>query len=525
MKLTRRATLITPHTPILAFGISVLTACGASFDNSNIPKKASEITEADIADDTYRRTSQLWTNLLEELKLTNDGTQAAFTTPSKFFDDTPEGTAAFAALTEKLKDDHLKTAKRTGCAEIVSYEELSAAKTFDVLTLKDFDGAKWFIMKYKRPTAEGIPSSEINAALVSVPTASDSYPVVTYGHGGDDGLNLIELAFVFGELQKKYIIVAPAFPGEGINGTSVVASGVSEPYTTDAEDLLAAHNCVVESTATSDAMNDVRAKVKRSNSGNNSGNSVSLSVGTSRGGLTSLLAHAKNGALLAANRSEAKQFSCIATTINPNSFVFGDVRVYLEAVVRGYGPSTAFYTLPTAPQLNDLFAPFRAPDSQRTAADAALEIQKRDATFNSQLILYQLRNWATGGKGSFLSMHATLDQKIPFTQGLIGAKVFSQVSDKLASAGAAPGAHLTTVGLVPQPPYSTDGGTTLGSQYTMHGDFAYLKSQALLNTARFDSETLTAEPLANSSFAYQKPPVATLEAWLSDTSVGCAAAL
>lgn len=521
MTLTRRITRLTPHTPVVALGISVLTACGASLNNSNIPKKASEITEADIADDTYRRTSQLWTSLLEELKLTNDGSQAAFTTPSKFFDDTPEGTAAFAALTEKLSEDHLKTAKRTGCAEIVSYEELSAAKTFDVLTMKDLEGAKWFIMKYKRPTAEGSRSSEINAALVSVPTASEFYPVITYGHGGDDGLNQVELAFVFGELQKDYIIVAPAFPGEGINGTSIVASGVSEPYTTDAEDLLAAHNCVVESTAASDAMTDVRAKVKR----NNAGNSVSLSVGTSRGGLTSLLAHAKNGALIAANRSEAKQFSCIATTINPNSFVFGDVRVYLEAVVRGYGPSTAFYTLPTAPQLNDLFAPFRAPDSQRTAADAALEIQKRDATFNSQLILYQLRNWNTGGKGSFLSMHATLDQKIPFTQGLIGAKVFSQVSDKLASAGAAPGAHLTTVGLVPQPPYSTDGGATLGSQYTMHGDFAYLTSQALLNTSRFDSETLIAEPLANSSFAYQKAPVEALKAWLKDSSVGCAPAL
>ena len=521
MTFTRRATLLTSRTPVVALGISVLTACGASFNNSNIPKKASEITEADIADDTYRRTSELWTNLLEELKLSNDGTQAAFTTPSKFFDDTPEGTAAFASLTEKLSEEHLKTAKRTGCAEVVSYEELSAAKTFDVLTMKDLYGAKWFLMKYKRPTAEGSTSTEINAALVSVPTASGSYPVVTYGHGGDDGLNLIELAFVFGDLQKNYIIVAPAFPGEGINDTPLVASGVSEPYTTDAEDLLAAHNCVVESTAASDAMNDVRAKVKR----NNADKSVSLSVGTSRGGLTSLLAHAKNGALLAESRSEAKQFSCIATTINPNSFVFGDVRVYLEAVVRGYGPSTAFYTLPTAPQLNDLFASFRAPDSQRTAADAALEIQKRDATFNSQLILYQLRNWATAGKGSFLSMHATLDQKIPFTQGLIGAKIFSQVSAKLASAGAAPGAHLTTLGLVPQPPYSTDGGATLGSQYTMHGDFAYLTSKALLNSARFDPDSLVAEPLETSSFAYQKSPVDALKAWLSDTEVGCAAAL
>lgn len=521
MKLYCRTPSRFPNKGSLVLAGLLLSGCGASLNNSNIPKSAADVNESDITDDTYRRTSQLWTALLEELKLKNDGTQAAFTTPSGYFDSTPEAQQAFADLTERLRQQHLKTAKRSACAEIVSFEKIGNAKKFVVLSLQDLEGAEWFLMQYKRPNSEGVTDNLTNAALVSVPTSSGSYPVVTYAHGGDDGLNQAELAVVFDDLQKNYIIVAPAFPGEGINGTSFAGSGSSEPYSADAEDLLAAHNCITESNATEAAMSDVRSKVKR----NGAGKSVSLSVGTSRGGLTSLIAHAKNAAMLSADFPEAKQFSCIATTINPTSFVFGDVRVYLEAVVRGYGPSTAFYTLPTAPQLNDLFAPFRADNSQLTPADAALEIQMRDATYNAQLIMWQLRNWSSGEKGALLSMHGSLDKKIPFSQGLIGAKTFSELSARLSAAGAAPGAHLTTLGFVPQPPYSTDGGVTLKPGHTMHGDFAYLNSKATLNSARFNAETLQAEFLAESALGYQKTPLEALKEWMIDSVSGCASAI
>lgn len=506
---------------IVALCSPVLSSCGPSLSNANIPKQASEVNENDVSDTNYRHRSQLWKRLLEELKLRNEGSQSDFTAPSAFFDNTSAGKLLFAELTERLRNEHLNTTQRTACSEIVSYEKLGPAKQFLVLSLQNLDGAEWFLLQYKRANDAGAPDSLTSAALVSVPTSSGPFPVITYAHGGDDGLNQAELAVVFGDLQKTHIIVAPAFPGEGINGTSFTPSGASEPYTTDAEDLLAAHNCVVEPTTAGVSLADLRNKIKRSAAGE----SVSLSVGTSRGGLTSLIAHAKNAALISANRSEAKQFRCLATAINPTSFVYGDVRIYLEAVVRGFATSTSFYTLPTAPQLNDLFAPYRTPDSTLSASDAALEIQKRDATFNAHLIMSQLRNWSTNGKGAFLSMHATLDKKIPYTQGLIGAKILSEIGNRLAASGEAPGALMTTVGFVPQPPYSNDGGTTLEPPNTMHGDFAYLSSKARLTTALFDPITLISQPLSSGSFAYDKSPLEVLKTWLGDATNGCAAAL
>jgi|GEM_PF-667092 len=510
----------------LAIMLTFLAACGIKSKNTNLPKAASEITITDIDDPNFLRGTERWNELLSALKLTNDGTPSSLLAPSEFFANTPEGTLAYQQLTAAIEAEHLKTAHRTGCAEVLEFDDIGQAKAFDFSQFKitELSGAKWYLMKYRRKNSSGEPDTFVNGALVSVPENAGSYPVIAYAHAGDQGLNQIELAGVLGQEQLKYVIVAPAYPGESITAAkSFEAADVSDPYNTDAEDLLAAHNCVVEAVSAPTALLNVRSKIKRRSAGAYAGSTVSATIGVSRGGMASLIAHAKNAALISANRSEAKRFSCAATAINPNTFVYGEFRVFLEAAVRGTAESTSFYSLPTARQLNGLLKDFRDGKEGVTAASTALELQKRDATFNAALFLPTLRNWSTNEKGSLLMMHGTLDKKIPISQGIIGAEVYSKTIERLITSGASPGVFTNTLGFVPQPPFSVDGGVTLTQGSSMHGDFAWFTSLAELNTAKLDPISLQPTKLTNGEFGKAKTPLNVLAEWFSDSAQGCAA--
>lgn len=502
-----------------------LAACRSDLENSQLPKPAQDITADDAGDSDFLRESSRWNKFLEALQMPLSRDEAAIRLPSAFLRDDEQSRALLGALTETLANEHMTTANRTSCAEVVELEDLGLAKkiSFSPLSFGDLTGARWYLMKYKRKTQSGDTDATIQGALLSVPDGAGPFPLIAHAHSGDEGLNHYEIAAVYGNDQLSHIIVAPAFPGEGIFATkNFSAVGASEPYSTDAEDLLAAHNCLIDPSSVPATLLDVRSKIKKRTSGPFTGTAVSGTVGVSRGGMTSLIAHAKNEALIRAGRAEAKRFSCAATAINPTSLTFGEFRVYLEATIRGNAALTGFYTLPTAPQLNDVFQPYRSGAAGTTAESAALELQKRDATFNAQLILSSLRNWSTGGLGSLLTMHGTLDQKIPISQGNFGAHVFAHTNRSMQQAGHAPGVQLTSLAFIPQVIHTKNGGQELKEGKTMHGDDAWFTSQAKYNSAVQNLETLEMASLAASDFGYDKMPIDVLSQWLSDTSIGCA---
>jgi hypothetical protein len=502
-----------------------INACRTDLANTQLPKPAQELTTSDANDSNFLKESSRWQKFLEALQMPLSRDEAAIRLPSALLRDDAQGRALLSALTDTLADVHMTTANRSSCAEVVELEDLGSAKkiTFVPLSFGDLTGAHWYLMKYKRKTSSGESDTTIQGALLSVPDGAGPFPVIAHAHAGDEGLNHYELAAVYGNDQLNYIIVAPAFPGEGIFATkNFPAVGTSDPYSTDAEDLLAAHNCLIDPITAPAPLMDVRNKIKRRTSGPFAGAAVSATVGVSRGGMTSLIAHAKNEALLRAGRPAAKRFSCAATAINPTSLTFGEFRVYLEATIRGSAELTGFYTLPTAPQLNDVFKAYRTDSTVATAESAALELQKRDATFNAQLILSSLRNWSNGGPGSLLMMHGTLDQKIPISQGNFGAHVFTHTNRSITEAGSAPGVQLTALAFVPQAIHTTNNGKELKDGKTMHGDEAWFTSQAKFNAAVQNLESSEMTPLTANDFGSDKMPLDVLSQWLADSNIGCA---
>ena len=533
--------------------LTLLSACGVGLENKSLPKPADELSQADINDDSLRSANQRWNDLAGNLQLLNDGSPTALRTPSGWFSDSADARTAFRGLSENIAAEHLKTARSTGCAEVVTFESLGKAKSIGS-TIRfpvELDTAKWYLMRYKRFKADGTPDSIVNGALVSVPTSTtNTYPVVAYAHAGDAGLSILEIAAVFNDLQAKHIVVAPAFPGESIckfgtnssdktacdsAGRIFDAVGTSAPYSTDAEDLLAAHNCLVTPNSLPDFNETVHSKIKFQNIPNVTNTMpVSYIFGSSRGGLTTSIALAKNTAMLQANAqagtskySEPKYFYCAGTNINPTSFTYGEIRVYLEAVVKGTAESSATWRLPTAPQLNDLFKDYR--EGRMSTADAALMIQTRDATFNAPLALSSVRKWSTGDKGAFFTMHGTLDKSIPISQGVFGGSVFASMNLSLAEnrqtdPTAAPGVHLTTLGTIAQSPYSLDGGKTLAPGFTMHGDLAWFDSLVGVNTSVTDASGQPVALDAGHAFVGKKP-IDAFKSWLENNSVGCGASI
>jgi hypothetical protein len=102
----------------------------------------------------------------------------------------------------------------------------------------------------------------VRTALVTVPDqtvlAGKKIPLAIYGHGGDSGLSYSELARIFGQRQKEFVIAAPAFPNEPIcesglsrltlacNGQTIAKpAGTLRPFDTDANEILGLHHCIV----------------------------------------------------------------------------------------------------------------------------------------------------------------------------------------------------------------------------------------------------------------------------------------
>ncbi len=149
------------------------------------------------------------------------------------------------------------------------------------------------------------------ALLLPTVPPSEPVPVLLYLHGGDSGVDLVEVltaVTVLGIRGRDAILVVPAFGGESLRfgGESWVAEGPSLPWTGDVEESLALLEVALETVAAADPSR------------------IGL-VGLSRGGAVGLLAGARDPRIRAV-------VSFFAPTDFFGPFVEGVVREVLQGV-------------------------------------------------------------------------------------------------------------------------------------------------------------------------------------------------
>lgn len=89
------------------------------------------------------------------------------------------------------------------------------------------------------------------ATLVPLGAAPRSLPVVVFTHGGDDGINVDDLALILvllGEQARNYAYVVPSFRSERltVSGTSYTSAGEPSPWDRDVDDALALLDVALE---------------------------------------------------------------------------------------------------------------------------------------------------------------------------------------------------------------------------------------------------------------------------------------
>ena len=266
--------------------LAIVPACGTP-SNTNIPKKAPDLSKSDIADPTLQAQNNRWESLAKALGIGNNqattekGLAAQLATPSDIFNATDP--TKLLSWTEKLKVEHTKNAYATRCKSIEAVTELTdfsggryADDTGALQTLGGDSAVKVYQIKYKlQKNAAGEAEDNTRSGLVVVPTGANngSAPFVSFGHGGDQGLSYTDIARVFGQAQNSHIIIAASFPAEPLCKSGIVYTGPADqsrcennevlaqgvgtlnPYNNDVDDLMGLHDCIVKaSTPTSAAM-------------------------------------------------------------------------------------------------------------------------------------------------------------------------------------------------------------------------------------------------------------------------------
>ncbi len=220
--------------------VALLHACGSDPSNEGLDDDG-------LRDDFYypgqdQASSTAWDDLAAFLSMgANKAEDADALTaelseaPSLYSSTTSENYASFAtAVGPKLA----KGAIQSQCASVEGFSEGMTAyftnvdsttgESTDVPLITSVAGAevKYYFMKYKLtdPTT-GQAEDNARVGIVVAPSAAGSYPLVMYGHGGTSGLAYGEIASLFGALQTKAIIAAPAFPGEAVFCTANETTG------------------------------------------------------------------------------------------------------------------------------------------------------------------------------------------------------------------------------------------------------------------------------------------------------------
>lgn len=402
----------------LLFVTVALAGCG-SVENEGFPPKPEEIPQASFDSAAAKR----WELLAKELRI-DDGTTVTnetdltkkLSTVSEFLTSTdPKVQADYTAKRDAIALQYAKESYKGRCAAIDLIQEVSNAKVADTTTgkISDFAGAKIYLMNYRlqadsKGTAEP-KTPRPRSGLVVMPTTPASpagdntkkFPLVAYGHGGDNGLTYTEIFAVFGQYQGNHIIVAPSFPGEPVckggidygstdtcdkEGKLAEASNATrEPFITDTDELLGMHDCLVRAsmglsesltpyvipvTEEKDAKGNklstqafqsfLTANVKRiapaaSLSGGDPKNllPVSYMAGLSRGGFTAQLALAKAGGTLGTLAAVQKETTEKATAAGLSA---GDIQTQVRTEVAKV-VGTGFFQPPRFSCALDLFGP------------------------------------------------------------------------------------------------------------------------------------------------------------------------
>lgn len=589
MKLNRMS--LCRWSTVAAF-IMLNQSCGSSVSNKNIPKPVDELTTDDIEDETVLARQAKWEEMATALGIGNNKATTSeelltqLATPSTYLTDTTK-LADYTALLGKLTTKYVTSSGGARCHSVTGVTYLSEAADSAGTAV----AAKVYMMKFKTYSDATFAAADDveHAAILTIPTGSNA-PIVAYGHGGDSGLSYSELKGNIGALQASTIVVAPTFPGENLckgntdsstkscdsEGAHFESARTAVPYDNDADELLAAHNCVVKmannvitsvTADNGDAISSaVVAKSKRHGAGTYTAAPVSVMVGASRGSLASMIALAKLGGHLSAYASGAlpsgygittsgSLFSCAASLAGPVGPTVGKARIYFEMLVKGTIENSAFINLPGIRKLKDIFADYLA--GKQSVEDAKLLAMQRDITMNGPLIHTALRSWknaktsysgpgdaAATYRGSLIQLHGFLDSVVPYTDTQLGYNVLLGVTGStianIASSVAQPYPGINLTARLFEAPADYLDGSALKPGYSHHFDAAWAASTSyypgandtakggpFVDTSKAPGNALA--PLIDSSSVIGTTPAATLAAWFTGTGfassgTSCAAA-
>ena len=575
--------------------ILMTQGCGKAVSNENIPKPADELTTDDISDEGVIARQAKWDEMATALGIGNNKaeTPAALLTQlgtvSTYLTDATKATA-FQALLGALATKYASTSGGARCHSVTSVTYIDEAKDSADAAV----AAKVYMMKFKTYSDATFAAADDveHAAYLTIPSAASGNPILTYGHGGDSGLGYTEIKKNIGALQAATIVVAPTFPGESLckvstsataktcddSGSHFDSTRTSVPYDNDADELLAAHNCVVKmangiitGVTASDSVGvnaAIASKVKRQGgSGTYAAAPTSVMVGSSRGSLAAMIALAKIGGHLSiygagalpagyGMTTSASLFNCAAAIAGPVGPTVGKARIYFELLVKGTLENSAFINLPGLRKLKNIFDEYLA--STMTIENAKLLAAQRDITFNSPLIHAALRNWRQGAasysgpsnaaanyRGALLQMSGFLDTVVPYTDTKLAYNVLLGVTGsaigKIAASVAQSYPGINTTSRLFEVGADYLDGSALKSGYSDHFDEAFATSTSYYpgaaDTAKggpfVDTSVSPGSSLASlidSSSVIGTTPAATLAAWFTgagfaSTTTSCNAAM
>ena len=578
---------------VISSAILATQGCGNA-SSTNVPKSVKDLTTTDITDAAVIARQAKWDEMATALGIGNNKAETSaelltqLGSPSTYLTDATRATE-FATLVGTLATKYASTSGGARCHSVTSVTYIDEAKDSADASV----AAKVYMMKFKTYSDATFAAADDveHAAYLTIPTAASANPILTYGHGGDSGIGYTEIKKNIGALQAATIVVAPTFPGESLckvstsataktcdeSGSHFDSARTSVPYDNDADELLAAHNCVVKmangiitGVTASDSVGvnaAIASKVKRQGAGTYTAVPTSVMVGSSRGSLAAMIALAKIGGHLSIYGAGAlpagygmttspSLFNCAAAVAGPIGPTVGKARIYFELLVKGTLENSAFINLPGLRTLKNIFDEYLA--STMTVADAKLLAAQRDITFNSPLIHAALRNWtravasytgignATADyRGALLQMAGFLDTVVPYTDTKLAYNVLLGVTGSAIgkiTAGVAqayPGIN-TTSRLFEVPADYLDG-SALKSGYSDHFDNAFAASTSyypgaadtakggpFVDTSVSPGSSLA--PLIDSVSVIGTTPAATLAAWFTglgfaSTSTSCKKAM
>lgn len=411
---------------------------------------------------------------------------------------------------------------------------------------------------------DSVGDQVVRTALITMPEpksgeAESAVPLIIYGHGGDNGASYSEIAEVFGQDQQRFVIAAPSFPGEPIcergfnriigacsGATLASPSGVSQPFDTDADEMLGIQDCLTRAVFRSEEDPDLKQRgldaplsLPRS-----SGDSATRAVppsdlagfseethlfssendesrmnaqlarlllrygelpgattadkhisrhpvthisGSSRGGLTSLVALAKAGAALRDPERwqgdvALSRFQCAALLFPPTTFTMGTFRIALELFVKGQAENSRFFALPAASQLSAFFSEYR--EGNISKEEMLKKFVVIDGLLNIHLSVNALRNWSLSGateaqnsaSGDLLMIHGQQDQVVNSEQTFYYGSLVSLATQRVQTDGWAPGVRAAILSFAPPPDRPFPTGSLFGDAIYQHGDSVFRAS-------------------------------------------------